>query len=97
VNDLVDHHFTKIKLFVVSTVPNILRDHGNAVFIVSKTLASATVKKLALIVIIIQCADSRVLSNAAVTLSPSFVVLPSQVEWLQEKQNGDAYQSHKEK
>ena len=95
VDDLVDHDLAKIEFLVLLTMTNVLCDHCNAIVIVSETLAS-TVGVAVGVFIVIKSADTGRLANAAVSKSLSPVVLPTEVERLQEQKNGNADKSHQQ-
>ena len=87
VNNLMDHDFTEFKLLVVFAVANILGNHGNAVVVISVAITSIG---MAVLIVIVERADSRVLADATVAHCASLVVLVSKVERLEEEQDGNA-------
>ena len=87
VNDLVDHDFTELKLLVVFAVANVLGNHGNAVVVISVAITSIG---MTVLIVVVECADSRVLANAAVAHCAGLVVLVAEVERLEEEQDGNA-------
>ncbi|KAK5635111.1 hypothetical protein RRF57_010823 [Xylaria bambusicola] len=86
VNDLVNHDFAEFEftvalLIVISTVC----DHSDTLTVVAlNAKASISVAGSVSIFVIIKCRSSRLFTDAAITLSTSFVVLPSQIKRLQE-------------
>ncbi len=78
-----DHDFSEFELLVLF-ISNVLGNHSNTLAFTSH--ASTPVESVTIIVVVlaIQGTDSRGLPNASIALSASLVVLPSEVERLQE-------------
>ena len=93
VDDLVDHDFAELELLAVLSI-NVLGDHGG--IRVSGRPAVCVVFAI-LIIVIVKSRDTGVLANATVALSASAVVLPAEVEGLEEEQDGDLDNSEQEK
>lgn len=86
VNDLVNHDLGEFKLLMFLAV-NVLSDDGSAAIFASKAL-STSVHALVLVIIVIEGANSLAFTDSAVSHGSSAVVLPTQVERLQEEHNG---------
>lgn len=89
VNDLMDHHFTELKLFVAFlATADVLRDHCAAIHLAVRGRASICLAVTALLVILrVECRDGSSFADAPVTHGAGTIVLPSQVEGLEEKQD----------
>jgi len=93
VDDLVDHDLGEFKLLVLLAV-DVLGDNGSATVVTAEALS--TVLAVVLIVVIVKGADSLALANSTVSHRSSAVVLPAQVERLQEEHDGYTTDSSKE-
>jgi hypothetical protein len=77
VDDLVNHHLTKVKLLMLF-LAEILRDHSNALALAIQTVP--TIGHVAiLVIVVIQGTDSGPLAYAAVARSSGTVVLPPEI------------------
>lgn len=74
VNDLMNHDFGKLELFMLLIVTNILCDHCNTFSITVH--AGSAVESIA-IVIPIESTDPRCLTDTSVSFPSSFIVLVS--------------------
>ena len=96
VDDLVDHLLTELELMLAFT--NVLSDGSPTVHLrVSEgwSTIGLTTRTLRLVIIVVVELFHGGLANAAVALSSSLVVLPSEVERLQEQQDGNLNDSKK--
>ena len=88
-NDLMNHNLRKLKLLMPTTLIDILRNHRHTILIIRKALTAA-IQRLALLIVVIERAHTVVLADAAIAHGARAVVLPAQVEGLQEQQDGHA-------
>jgi hypothetical protein len=96
VDDLVNHDLGEFKLLVLLTV-DVLGDDSSATVITGEALSTVHAVAMVLVVVIVKGADSLALTNSAVTHGSGTVVLPAQVEGLQEEHDGyTAYCSKKQ-
>src|SRR3569833_576909 len=89
VNDLTDHHLPKLKLLVFLILAQVLREHGHALSVVAVPRPDGVPVVVVVVVIVVpvESADTRPLSNAAVAMGAGAVVLPPEVQRLQEQQD----------
>jgi len=98
VNDLVNHDFGKLELFMFLISTDILGDHSCTIFAIGETWPSVAVHTLVfLIIILVKSADSGAFSNAPVAHCPCSVVFPAKIEGLQEEHYRDTDEGHKQK
>lgn len=89
-----DHDLRKLKLLVLLPA-HILRNEGDTIFVVAKALP-APVHRLALLILVIKRTDSSVLADASIPKRAGAVVLPAQVQRLEEQQDGHAGEGHEQ-
>jgi hypothetical protein len=66
-DDLMDHDFAELEFLMILAVANVLCDHSNAIIIVSEAIASTVERAAIFFIVIIECADTVCLANAAVS------------------------------
>jgi hypothetical protein len=88
VDDLVNHDFAELEFLVILAVADVLGDDGATIH-VAVSEARAAVGVAFILVIVIERADGGGLTDAAVSLRASAVVLPAEVERLQEQHDWD--------
>ena len=85
VNDLVDHDLTELKFFVFFVV-EVLGDHSNAFVLATD---AGTPVRVALVLVLIQGANSGPLSYATVAVGSGSVVVSPEHEGLEEQEDRD--------
>ena len=86
-NDLVDHHLTKLKLLMLTITMVIMGKHGRTLIII--TLVTVNAVGVTVIVIIIQSTNTRSLANTAIALGARPIVFPTEIERLEEEEDGN--------
>lgn len=97
VNDLMDHDLTKLKpLVLAALVTDILGDGDVAVALAREAIAPAAIHHAMLVVVVVavEGADARRLADAAVAHGAGPVMLPAEVEGLEEEQDRHARDGH---
>ena len=98
VDDLLNHHLGELKLLVLLAFssPDILRDDRRAVALASETVAATVHPSMMIIVIVtVESTDAGALADTAVAEGSGAIMLPSEIQGLEEEQNGHAADGEK--
>lgn len=85
-----DHDFAELEFFAFLAVADVLCDDGSTIHVaVCERRTAGIAIGVPFVLVVIESADVSRLANSAVSLRTSAVVLPAEVEGLEEKHNRD--------